>query len=118
MLSFERQLVHSLIASRDGGRRADVRDGGRRADVAPDVESWVDGTLRVMPEHLRAGVAAGSLVLGAWARLRGGEVSVESLDRSPIGPVRVYVRLFRSLVLFAEEELAAGATLAPAASAS
>ena len=105
MLWFERRLVHSLIAA---------RDGGRRADVAPEVEAWVDGTLRVMPEHLRAGVVAGSLVLGGWARLRGGDVSVESLDRSPIGPVRVYVRLFRSLVLFAEEELAASAAPASA----
>ena len=29
----------------------------------------------------------------------------QALDRNPIGPVRQYVRLFRSLVLFAEQEL-------------
>jgi hypothetical protein len=63
-----------------------------------------------MPEHLRAGVVAESLLLGTWdrARRRGspGAVDLDPLERSRIDVVRQYVRLLRSLVLFAENELA------------
>ena len=94
MLWFERQVVDRLIGTGDPSLRAAV-------------EQHVDGTLRVMPEHIRAGIGAASLALGGLSRLRGGRIDVGALDRSRIGPIRQYVRLFRSLVLFAEEELPA-----------
>ncbi len=81
-------------------------DPRRRAEV----EAFVDGTLRSMPEHLRAGVAAESVLLGAWDRLRrqgsGDTVDLSALDGSRIDVIRQYVRLLRGLVLFAESELA------------
>src|SRR5688572_17870106 len=102
MLDFERRVVASLISSGDPALRADV-------------EAFVDGSLGAMPEHLRAGVAVESIVLGAYARIRSLDTArlIEAFDRSPLAPVRQYVRLLRSLVLFAEQELAP----APAASA-
>jgi hypothetical protein len=99
MLWFERQVVTTLTANLDEGLRAEVA-------------AYVDETLHAMPEHLRAGMAAESLALGAWARLRGGTgtsgASLERLESSRLDPVRQYVRLLRSLVLFAEHELALG----------
>ena len=97
MLWFERQVVTTLTATLDEPLRAEI-------------ESYVDETLRAMPEHLRAGMAAESLALGAWARLRGAGpsapgASLERLESSRLDPVRQYVRLLRSLVLFAEHEL-------------
>jgi hypothetical protein len=86
-------------------------DAGTRAAV----ESYVATTLQSMPEHLRAGVAAESLVLGGWSWLehRAGRLDPNRLRErvcgwktSPIDPVRQYVRLLESLVLFAENELA------------
>jgi hypothetical protein len=86
-------------------------DGPTRAAV----EAYVDGTLRGMPEVLRAGVAAESLVFGAPARVarifgrfdaRALERQVEGWKTSRIDPIRQYVRLIQSLVLFAENELA------------
>jgi len=86
-------------------------DAGERSAV----ESYVSSTLRSMPEHLRAGVAAESIVLGGWSWL---EHRVGRLDEhrlrtrvarwktSKLDPVRQYVRLLHSLVLFAENELA------------
>jgi hypothetical protein len=61
-----------------------------------------------MPEPLRAGVAAGSAVLGAWAVATGkeGDRLVAALERSPLPPVRLHLRLLRSLVLFGDLELA------------
>ena len=61
-----------------------------------------------MPEHLRFSIGSASLVLGGWARVFRPDPSqlVPSLDRSPLAPIRQYVRLFRSLVLFAEQEIA------------
>ena len=98
MLWFERQVVTTLTANLDEGLRAEIT-------------AYVDETLRAMPEHLRAGMAAESVALGAWARLRGGAgtsapgASLERLESSRLDPVRQYVRLLRSLVLFAEHEL-------------
>ena len=70
-----------------------------------------------MPEHLRAGVAAESIVLGgrSWLEHRAGRLDEHRLPRAhrpagrraSIDPVRQYVRLLHSLVLFAENELAA-----------
>ena len=103
MLPFERDVVAALVS--DDARQAAVED-------------FVDGALRSMPEYLRAGVAAESLALGTWTRLRGLvagtgagslERRLESWERSRIGLVRQYVHMLRSLVLFAEAELAPGA---------
>lgn len=78
------------------------------------IASYVDGTLRSMPEHLRAGVAAESLLLGAWSRLehtRGRlddarlRARVQRWKNSRVDLIRQYVRLLESLVLFAEHEL-------------
>jgi hypothetical protein len=101
MLAFERDVVASLVTSPEPALRSAV--------VAS-----VDRSLRSMPEHLRAAVAAESLVLGAWVRAvrsigTGRDDLAAQLDgweASRVGPIRQYVRLFRSLVLFAECELA------------
>ena len=102
MLWFERQVVGHLM-------RPDLDPPGRA-----EVEAYVDGALRVMPDHLRAGVAAESLAFGAWPSLqrRLGRLDPRLVDRavewcrtSRIDVVRQYVRLLESLVLFAENEL-------------
>ena len=102
MLRFERQVVDRLVTTTDLRRRADIT-------------SYVDGTLAAMPEHLRAAIGAASLAFGGWfgiVRPRSSSAGVttpdplvHSLDTSWIPPIRQYVRLFRSLVLFAEQEL-------------
>jgi hypothetical protein len=60
-----------------------------------------------MPQHLRLGVLAETLLLAGWSTVsRQGVATLPStLERSPLMPLRQYVRLFRSLVLFAEQEL-------------
>src|SRR4051812_24131874 len=82
------------------------------------VEEYVGSTLQSMPEHLRAGVAAESIVLGSlsWLEDRIGRLDdrrlrtrVAGWKASKIDPVRQYVRLLESLVLFAENELVADA---------
>ena len=82
------------------------------------VESYVDETLRSMPEHLRAGVLAESLLFRARPRLahalgRGDRADlharIERWRTSRVDFVRQYVRLLHSLVLFAENELAPSA---------
>ncbi len=87
-------------------------DSVRRDAIA----HYVDESLRAMPEYLRFGVAAESVVLGSWARLRGrgtGPGLERELARwrvNPLDPIRQYVRMFESLVLFAEHELEPGTT--------
>lgn len=102
MLWFERQLVRTLM-------QPDLDDHTRA-----DVEAYVDQTLRSMPEHLRAGVAAEtfafgapSLVARAFGRFDERRLGrrVERWRSSHLDPVRQYVRLLESLVLFAENEL-------------
>ncbi|MGH9014362.1 MAG: hypothetical protein ACRDZ1_10565 [Acidimicrobiia bacterium] len=102
MLWFEREVVTTLLDTDDRERRSAI-------------EEYVDGALGAMPEHLRAGVVVESLVLGAWVRLQRAlgrldrrtlDTRLEAWEASPIGPVRQYVRMMRSLVLFAEHELA------------
>jgi hypothetical protein len=74
--------------------------------VRAAVEASVDETLRDMPEHLRLGLAAESVALGLWSRLRADDAALlASLERSPLWPVRQYVRLLKGLVLFAQHEL-------------
>jgi len=94
MLGFERRMVAALTTSPDPALRAGV-------------EGWVDDTLRDMPEHLRLGVLAESIALGLWSKLRPADDAalVRSFERSPLWPVRQYVRLLRSVVLYAENEL-------------
>ena len=106
MLRFEREVVGALVTHPD-------------QSVRSSVEVFVDGSLRDMPEPIRAGVAAESILLGTYAaflRSRGrldGEQLVERLDgweRSRIDFLRQWVRMMKSLVLFAEHELTAGPT--------
>jgi hypothetical protein len=103
VLWFERQVVGTLMSP------------NLDADARAAVESYVASTLHSMPEHLRAGVAAESLVLGGWSwienrtgRLDPGRLRtrVARWKTSKIDPIRQYVRLLQSLVLFAENELA------------
>lgn len=99
MLAFERKVVGSVAGALEASQRAAV-------------EEYVDGALAAMPEYIRAGVAAESLLLGGWHGVwglvpgRGTVDIVAALERSPILVVRQYARLLRSLVLFAEHELA------------
>jgi len=106
MLWLEREVVASLVSPGLG-------DEQRAA-----VERYVDESLQSMPEHLRVGVAAESVLFGAWPRLqealgrydrRSMRPRVERWKASRFDPVRQYVRLLHSLVLFAEHELTPGA---------
>jgi hypothetical protein len=104
MLWFEREVVGTLIAGSDPEARSAI-------------EAFVDGSLRDMPEHLRLGVMGESVLLGTYAgvlratgRLPAGdaEALAELLDgweTSRIGVLRQYVRMMKSLVAFAENEL-------------
>ena len=101
MLRFEREVVGSLMSP------------ALEADERAAVEAYVDGALRAMPEHLRAGVLAESLLFEAYVRAgrafgRGGTIAdhVERWKNSPLDVIRQWVRLLHSLVLFAEHELA------------
>ena len=107
MLWLEREVVASLVSPELDEERRSV------------VERYVDESLQSMPDHLRAGVAAESLVFGAWPRLqdalgrydrRSMDARVERWKTSRFDPVRQYVRLIQSLVVFAEHELAPGMT--------
>jgi hypothetical protein len=102
MLWLERRVVAQLISPT-------VSPAER-----PAIEDYVGGALQAMPDHLRAGVALESIAFGALVRLEDklGGPSPGRLDRhlerwnaSRISVVRQYVRMFRSLVLFAENEL-------------
>ena len=103
MLWLEREVVATLVSP--------TLDDHQRAEI----ETYVDDSLRSMPEHLRAGVAAESLLFGVWPRLqdllgnydRGFmNARLERWKTSRFDAVRQYVRLLHSLVLFAEHELA------------
>ncbi|HEY3141229.1 MAG TPA: hypothetical protein VGJ86_08870 [Acidimicrobiales bacterium] len=105
MLWFEREVVQALGSSTD-------------QDTRSAVEAFVDGSLRAMPEVPRLGVLAETVLFGTYVkalaatgRLNGPEDLRVLLDRwesSRIGPVRLYVHVFRSLVLFGENELGSG----------
>jgi hypothetical protein len=108
MLWFEREVVGALVATPSQPLRSGV-------------EAFVDGSLRAMPEPIRAGVVGESLLLGAYvaARRATGRVDrdpatlLAQLDRwetSRIGVLRQYVHMVRSLVVFAENELAPAAS--------
>jgi len=102
VLWFERAVVATLVDPADDQRRRTA------------IEEYVDEALRAMPEYLRAGVASESLLLGSWTRLEAAAGRYDSqalrarLERwkaSRFDLVRQYVRLFQSLVLFADNEL-------------
>ena len=96
MLPLERRVVADLTTTGDPELR-------RR------VEAWVEGTLREMSDVLRLGVAAESAVFTLWAAVRRPDDTrglLAWLDASPVSLLRAYPRLFRSLVLFGELELA------------
>ncbi len=104
MLWLERRVVDALVQAADDDRREAITE-------------YVEGALQVMPEPIRAGVAAESLVLGAWPALRlaFGKLDQAQLDaqvarweHSRVGLIRQYVRALHSLVIFAEQELATG----------
>jgi hypothetical protein len=106
VLWFERRLVHALM-------EPDL-DPATRARV----ESYVDETLRSMPEYLRAGVAAASIAFGTPVRVAHVVRPVDDEHmreltmrwrNSSIDPLRQYVRLLQSLVLFAENEFVSAA---------
>jgi hypothetical protein len=108
MLWLERQIVATLISPSIDERWRD------------EIEAFVDGSLRSMPEYLRAGVGAESIAFGAWPRLQRalGRLDPASLERqverwktSRFDPVRQYIRMLESLVLFAENELIPETTL-------
>jgi hypothetical protein len=101
MLWFERHVVASLMSPE------------LDPELRPRVEAYVDETLRDMPEFLRLGVAAESIVFGAWSRVEDAfgrlddrkiAARVERFRTSRIDVIRQYVRLLQSLVLFAENE--------------
>ena len=96
MLDFERELVAALSSSSEPRLRAGIA-------------SFVEDTLDDMPEFLRLGVLAESLAFSVLAKVLRRPLGglVELLESSPISLVRQYVRLFRGLVLYAEQELAA-----------
>jgi hypothetical protein len=100
MLWFERQVVATLVSDLDPSSQVEV-------------ESFVDSALRAMPEHIRLGVAGESIALGAWTKVRdlitrnhdgAAGARLGPLETSRLAPVRQYVRLLRSLVLFAQHE--------------
>jgi hypothetical protein len=102
VLRFERDLVGALMTT-------------PRQPVRSSVEAFVDGTLRDMAEWMRAGIAAESLLLGTYVALlrtfrpldqNGLRQLLARWETSRIGPLAQYVRAMRSLVLFAENELA------------
>jgi hypothetical protein len=98
MLSYERTVVDALLSTDDGRIRWEVTD-------------FTGTSLAAMPPHLRFGIAAISVVLGGYDALRRliglrrtPAALVTWLDEHPIGLVRQWVRVLRSLVLFAEHE--------------
>lgn len=96
MLTLERRVVADLTTTTD-------------PELRREVERWVDGTLRDMADVLRAGVALESALFTAWVAVRRPadlHGLLDWLERSPISLLRSYPRLFRSLVLFGELELA------------
>jgi hypothetical protein len=100
VVPFERRVVACLTRTSDPALRAAVA-------------TYVEECLAAMPEHLRAGVLAESVALGAWDRVasrgRRDDAALRrrlaAWEEHPVDVVRQYVRLIGSLVLFAEVEL-------------
>jgi len=92
VLGFERRVVSALTNDVDDAARARI-------------EQWVEVSLDDLPDLVRLGVRAQSVVLGLWYRSRPDDVLVERLQESPLWPVRGYLRALRSLVLMSRHEL-------------
>lgn len=94
MLRIEREVVHALLDTDDPEHRARV-------------EAWVEGSLDDMSELLRLGVKAESVLVAVLHRLGSGGIVglLDAMERSPVGLLQQYPRLFRSLVLFGDLEL-------------
>ena len=100
MLWLEEQVVSALTANESPQQQAAIAH-------------YVDGCLRAMPEVLRLGVAAESLLFGTATRVAGRfspkQIAVARClkwcERSPVDVIRQYPRLFNSLVVFASLEL-------------
>lgn len=100
MLWLERQVV-AATAETDDDR------------LARAIETFVASTLAAMPRHLRIGVTLESFGLGLVLRMRRGaqpapdavRAELASWERFPVSLVRLYPKLFASLVLFARYEL-------------
>jgi hypothetical protein len=76
--------------------------------VRAEVEGWVERSLDGMPDGLRLGVLLESWLFTMWATVaRPGDLHglLAWLERSPVGLLQAYPRLFRSLVRFGELEL-------------
>lgn len=104
MLRVERDVTRALL---DETGLGDVEH-----DHALRVESWVEGSLDDMSEILRLGVVAESVLVMVMRRLRPSRTLLsllESMERSPVALLQQYPRLFRSLVLFGDLELAPAA---------
>jgi hypothetical protein len=104
MLRFEREVVTALGSAPDQPTRSAV-------------EGFVDGSLRAMPELIRLGVLGESFLFTAYAKLlavvgrplddpEALRRQLDAWEGSRIGVVRQYVHMFRSLVVFAENEKA------------
>jgi len=59
MLWLEREVVATLVSP--------TLDDDQRSVI----ETYVDDSLRSMPEHLRVGMAAESILFSAWPRVQG-----------------------------------------------
>jgi len=102
MLRFEREVVTALGSAPDQPTRGAV-------------EAFVDGSLRALPEPVRYGVLGETLLLGTYIRLltvagrledaTDLRIRLDAWEGSRISYLRQYVHLFRSMVLFAENEL-------------
>jgi hypothetical protein len=93
--------------------------------VARDVEVWVENQMYAMPFHVKFGVAAVAVLCTLHAVLRTGRAQwrlrpdmrrhlLLCWAASPIPPVAQYVRLERSLVLYAAYEHPQGLGAHPA----
>lgn len=105
MFAFERRVVRAMITTED-------------PQIGAEVEAFVGSRLGAMPEFLRIGITAITVVVGGWCRARrlagagrSDDQLLSWLEQHPIGLVRQWARALRSLVLFAEQEkLEAAAT--------
>ena len=102
---------HADVACVAAGMIAPELAGERLADAA----TFVDQQVSAMPAHLRFGVEAGGVFLRTYARLRRRAAfnDLDNADRqrlvaewlsSPLPPVGQYVRVLRSLALYAAQE--------------
>lgn len=112
MLSELHRAVASTLAEVD----VPALDDPSRAELA----TFVDGQLRALPTHLALGVRAVATLLAVAVVVRRGRpfrsldttlrrAIVEGWAASALPPVRLYVRLLRSLVVYGGHELVAGA---------